>query len=198
MHSLRYDLIGIPGSITVSDITVYLQLLQRLDTISASQIISLVIESSKAQGSMKGQEVRDMHFARLFGLTSVIESGLLYKTTIPVSSLEDFQTAITELVSLGEKKSWLRETAWWTILLAVQRLRESSVSWKEEAVSWVVDVIFKDPKDWSPEKLALAIKMPKMFPSVDWKKTLMPVFKDGNALAKSTLHTVARVLRVSA
>jgi len=42
-------------------------------------IVSIILDSSKTQGSMTGQEERDVLFARLFGLTSVIQSGLLVR-----------------------------------------------------------------------------------------------------------------------
>src|SRR5882762_10924141 len=106
------------------------------------------MDSSKTQGSMTGQEERDVLFARLFGLTSVIQSGLLVRqTTLPpyastsslASNLVGYKETLSQLLFLGEKKSWLRESAWWTAGLALDALNTSDVSWKKEAIEATID-----------------------------------------------------------
>ena len=58
---------------------ILLQLLSRLDTINCSQIIPIVLEYSQTHGSMSGQEIRDALLARLFGLSVLIRSGLVFR-----------------------------------------------------------------------------------------------------------------------
>jgi DNA polymerase phi len=140
------------------------ELLSRLDTVTSAQIISMIVDGSKIQGSMTGQEERDVLFARLFGLATVIHSGLLVRQT-PLStspssatnpsSLESYKELVNHLLDLAEKKSWLRECAWWTIGQAIDAVIKSSLSWKEEALASSLEVVYEREKDiwtqkWSP------------------------------------------------
>ncbi|KDN51531.1 hypothetical protein RSAG8_00076, partial [Rhizoctonia solani AG-8 WAC10335] len=158
------------------------ELLTRLNTVDAAGIISSTLEASVTNGSMKGHEIRDTLFARLFGLTAVIQSGLLFRTSRltaslsspnqlgpPASSLTAYQTAITELLNLGDKKSWLRESSWWSIILALKHLYSTQeVEWKDEAV---------EAKEWTPEKLGLTLTLQDLAPDQPWKDILAAPFR---------------------
>ena len=154
---------------------------------------------------MSGQEERDVLFARLFGLTSIIQSGLLVRQTpLPTSAstsalasnLVGYKETVSQLLVLGEKKSWLRESAWWTTSLALDALNASDVSWKEEAVEAPVEHIFVDNKIWTPEKVALTLKLQALYPERDWRKHLSPTFKISEMLSTGNLTTLARILKV--
>ncbi|KAF8894690.1 hypothetical protein BD779DRAFT_1609359 [Infundibulicybe gibba] len=100
------------------------ELLSRIATVTCTQIATMIVEGTKSQGSMTGQEERDVLFARLFGLMAVTQSGLLVRAgvasgSIQASSLQGYDEVITELLALGEKKTWLRESAWWAVALAL-------------------------------------------------------------------------------
>jgi DNA polymerase phi len=168
-------------------------------------MISLIVDSSQIQGSMTGQEVRDMLFARLFGLTAVIRSGLVVRTTpLPTlasfetlaSSLAGYQETISQLIALGEKKSWLREGAWWTVALAIDSLHASDVPWKSHAIETTLEALFVENKDWSPEKIALTVKLQGLYPTRDWKRYLSPSFKNADILSNANLVALARILKV--
>lgn len=155
---------------------------------------------------MTGQEERDVLFARLFGLMSVIQSGLIVRTTplaasasssTTASTSESYHEIITQLVELGDKKSWLRESAWFAISLALDALHESSVAWKDEAFERALVLIFRTNTYWSTEKVALALKLKDYQPEADWKSLLAPVFKNGNIMSSANLSTLARILKVS-
>ncbi|PCH38454.1 hypothetical protein WOLCODRAFT_115513 [Wolfiporia cocos MD-104 SS10] len=182
------------------------ELLSRIDTVTCSQINALIVDSSKTQGSMSGQEERDMLFARLFGFTSVIQSGLLFRQTpLPTSAsssalpadLSSYKDILAHLLALGEKKSWLRESAWWAISLAADALGASDVPWKDDAVEATVDAVYATHKGWTPEKLALTLKLQGQYPSRDWGKLLSPMFKSPELLAPENLTTIARILKES-
>ncbi|KAI0637371.1 DNA polymerase phi-domain-containing protein [Trametes polyzona] len=179
------------------------ELLSRIDTVTCSQIVQLVLDSSKTQGSMTGQEERDVYFARLFGLTAVIQSGLLLRdSTLPSSStvasdLDSYKEVLAHLIALGEKKSWLRESVWWSIDLAADALTASEVSWKDEAVDATISAIYSELKAWTPEKVALTLKLQAAYPSRDWKKLLAPTFKNPDLLSTGNLTTLARILKES-
>ncbi|KAL1748073.1 DNA polymerase phi-domain-containing protein [Schizophyllum fasciatum] len=179
------------------------ELLSRIDTVTCSQITALINDSSKPQGSISGQEERDLLFARLFGFTSVIQSGLLTRTKpLPssasasvVSSLESYQEVLSGLFALGEAKAWLRESAWWTIGLAIDALHASEVQWKDAARDWTVEQIFKEREDWSPEKVAISLKLQRLYPSLPWKKLLAPAFKNPDLLSNANLPVIARIIK---
>jgi len=95
-----------------------------------------------------------MMFARLFGLTSIIHSGSLFG---PASSVLDFVEVVTQLIKLGEVKAWLRESAWWGIVGAIQGLLDSGVAWEDDAVQEIVDLVFDQDQSWSQEKIAVAL-----------------------------------------
>jgi DNA polymerase phi len=154
---------------------------------------------------MTGQEERDVLFARLFGLTSVIQSGLLVRqkplptsasTFTLASSLAGYKETLSQLLLLGVKKSWLRESAWWTTSLALDALNDSNVSWKEEAVDATVKSIFVDIKIWTPEKIAVALKLQAWCPERDWQEHLSPTFKNPEILSTGNLNMLARILKV--
>ena len=155
---------------------------------------------------MTGQEERDVLFARLFGLNAVIQSGILVRmdaldayesSAAQASALDSYRQTIVELLALGERKSWLRESAWWTIALAVDTLNDSDIKWKENAADFTLHQLFVENKSWSPEKVALCLKLQGLYPDRDWHKFLCPTFKSTNLLHTRNLQLLARVLKVA-
>jgi len=154
---------------------------------------------------MTGQEERDVLFARLFGLNAVIQSRLLVRngaldtsvsSNAQASTIESFHQTIIELLTLGEKKSWLRESAWWTVALAVDALKDSDVKWRENAIDFTLHQLFVEDKGWSPEKVALFLKLRNLYPDRDWQNFLAPTFKGSGLLHTGNLQVLARILKV--
>lgn len=162
----------------------------------------LVLDASKTQGSMNGQEERDHLFARLFGITSIIQSGLIARNgTLPTSStsassLESYELVVSTLVALGEKKSWLRESAWWTLAAGIEALAKSDVEWKEQGVEVTFDTIYAKVPGWTPEKLALTLRLQAIFPERNWGLILSLIFKGTDVLATQNLKVVTNILKV--
>ncbi|CAE6417083.1 unnamed protein product, partial [Rhizoctonia solani] len=187
------------------------ELLARLNTVDAAGIVSSILEASVTSNAMKGQEIRDTLFARLFGLTAVIQSDLLFRTSRlttslsapnesgpAASTLAAFQTAITELINLGEKKSWLRESSWWSISLALKYLYSTQgLEWKDEAIEWMVETIYRgdQAKEWTPEKLALTLAFQELVPNQSWKDILAPTFRNQALVSSPNLPAIARILK---
>jgi DNA polymerase phi len=130
-------------------------------------MISLILRGSQTSNAMKGTEERDNMFARLFGLTAVVESGILFQSK---ASMEDFKLCFGELMALGEKKSWIRESAWWTVLTGLKTLLTSEVAWREDAVKALLQRIYGTTAetddeaskkhrgmDWTQEKAAVTL-----------------------------------------
>ncbi|KAF9477373.1 hypothetical protein BDN70DRAFT_914180 [Pholiota conissans] len=182
------------------------ELLSRIDTVTCSQITNLIIESTKHLGSMTGQEERDVLFGQLFGIMSVVQSGLVVRTkplatsassSTAASSAESFVQIITRLVELGEKKSWLRESAWFTISLATDALHRSDAQWKAEALDHTLELLFQINAVWSTEKVAVALKLQDQYPQRDWRTLLTPTFKTSDLLNSGNLATISRILKES-
>ncbi|KAG8691843.1 hypothetical protein FRC11_007809 [Ceratobasidium sp. 423] len=187
------------------------ELLTRLHTVDAASIISSILEASVTSNSMKGQEVRDTLFARLFGLTTVIQSGLLFRTSRlttslsapnelgpPASSLTTYRTVVTELLTLGDKKSWLRESSWWSVVLALKYLYSTQgVEWKDEAIDWTIETIYRGDraKEWTPEKLGLTLTLQDLAPNQPWKDILAPTFRNLALVSSPNLPTIAQILK---
>ncbi len=172
---------------------------------TCAQIVTLITDSSKPQGSMTGQEERDVHFARLFGLMSVIQSHLIVRvgslrisasSSAGISTLSNYTDILSQLIALGEKKSWLRESAWFVILLGIDVLHEAEVDWRLDAIKATIREIFVEYKVWSPEKIAVALKMQSLYPDQNWTKIFSPTFKDGDLLSSTNLQTLTRTLKV--
>lgn len=102
-------------------------------------------------------------FARLFGITSVVNSGSLFSSS---ATIQDFRIVTGELVNLGRKKGWLRESAWWTLISAVEGLLDSSAPWQDEAVTEVIDKLYgrEGEGGWSSEKIALTLMLEQKRP----------------------------------
>ncbi|KAJ3735465.1 DNA polymerase phi-domain-containing protein [Lentinula guzmanii] len=182
------------------------ELLSRIDTVTCSQIFTLIMDATKSQGSMTGQEERDVLFARLFGMTAIIQSGLIVRTkplttsqssATLASSFAGYDHILTELLVLGEKKAWLRESAWWAIGLAADSLKAAEVPWKDEAVNATIQHLFFVNKVWSPEKVALALKLKDAFQELDWRSLVSPTFKNPDLLSNANLQTLALILKDS-
>jgi len=150
---------------------------------------------------MNGQEQRDMYFARLFGLTSIIQSGLLFRqeppaySSTPASSLEEFQQVLEELIALGEKKSWFTESCWWSISLALDALFASSAPWMGQASDWVLNALLPSGCEWTTERVAIWLKYHQNWGQKASDK-LAPKLKTSHLLATTNLPTLTRVLRV--
>ncbi|KZV92838.1 hypothetical protein EXIGLDRAFT_613837 [Exidia glandulosa HHB12029] len=173
------------------------QLLARLDTVTANQMITLILEASETSNAMKGHEERDMLFARLFGLTALAQSGLLVRAS-DAATEDDFARVIDALDNLGQRKSWLAESAAWAVSRALDTLAKSDVAWRDSAAKRAVKKSFADEtgaKEWTQENVALALHAQKGFPDLKWKKLLSPTFKDANILSTGHLATLAKIFK---
>lgn len=164
-------------------------------------MIDLVLASSEIKGSLSRQEERDMMFSRLFGLTAVIHSSLitseavLPQAGIPASTLQDYQRLVTELVSLGERKLWIRESCWWSIMQAVYSISLSTASFKSQALDWTLDRVFIQDAEWTPEKIAIWLKFHASW-GLKANSPLTPVFRGKHPLTTKNLSHLSKILKV--
>jgi DNA polymerase phi len=152
-----------------------LQLLSRLSALpsppSASHILSLILRSSSPATGLKGSEERDLLFARLFGLNALVSSQLL--TSGQGGGARTWNSCCAALIALGDRKAWLRESAWFSLIRAVRILLEGEgPEWKSEAVDGLLETIYKAVNEetgkrglpWTQEKLALTILLQQLQP----------------------------------
>jgi DNA polymerase phi len=188
-------------------------------TITCAQILALLLDATRISGGQTSQEERDMLFARLFGLTAVIQSGLLLRTHPPLprsasapSTPSSCAAVLDTLCALATTKSWLAEAAYWVIGRAMDHLAaatEEHVPWREEAVRNLFEGLFggasstaegapRSASGWSPEKIALALRAQRLWPGrkSEWRRLWVPTIKHGDVLHPANLVTLARILRV--
>lgn len=73
------------------------------------------------------------------------------------------------------------------------------VEWRGEAVGKVLEMVFgEEGKMWGPEKVALAVKMQRLWPEKEWKKLLGPTLKHGDVLHTGNMVALAKILKVRA
>ena len=195
------------------------KLLSRVSTVSCAQILALVLEVSRTSGNQTGQEERDSLFARLFGLASIVHSGLFIRTypSLPHSTSpstpESCEAVLKALRTLAREKSWLAEAAYCAVGSALDLLAaacEEDVPWREKVVRVLLEEEFgktspaeeKEAKRqvvWTPEKIALALRVQRLWPEheYEWRWLWIPTFKAGNIFHQANLVTLARILRVS-
>jgi DNA polymerase phi len=165
-------------------------------------MIDLVISSSEATGSLNGQEERDMMFSRLFGLTSISQSGLIVRevallhTSSAASTLQDYQRLITELISLGEFKSWFRESCWWSMVQVIAQISASTASFRSQALEWTFSQLFIQITEWTPEKVGVWLRFHSLW-DPNASIPLRYVFKGGHILSPGSLPQLAQILKVS-
>nr|ODO02406.1 DNA polymerase phi subunit [Cryptococcus depauperatus CBS 7855] len=167
------------------------ELISRIPTVTVPQVFSLIMRSSQFSKNMQGTEERDMMFARLFGMVSLVQSKALFLST---ASKETFQNVVAQFFKLGSYKAWMRESAWWALIEAVQGLLQSEVSWKKEAVKEVTELAFEE-KGWTQEKVALILILENSNDDLDWKSCFAPTFKHVPLLNGHNLITLGRILK---
>lgn len=170
-------------------------LLSYLKTVSANDVLVLLLKYSVTRGNMNGQEVRDLHFARLFGVYALVRSRLLYR-----ASLSTFQRAFRILIQVASYKSWLSEPCGWVLTELVQPLARNDPgrpSWADDALAWIADQL-SSHRSLSPETLALALELTLMDPNLKLGERMIPPFKSPNFLASTNLPILASVLREAA
>jgi DNA polymerase phi len=165
-------------------------------------MIDLVLASSEVTGSLNGQEERDMMFSRLFGLTSISQSGLITReapllhTSSAASTLQDYQRIITELITLGEFKSWFREGCWWSIMQVISQMSTATAGFKSQAMEWTFNQLFIQMTEWTPEKVGVWLRFHSLW-DPNASIPLKHIFKGKHILSPGSLPQLAQILKVS-
>ncbi|KAG8828577.1 DNA-directed DNA polymerase [Serendipita sp. 399] len=162
-------------------------------------MIDLASSSSEITGSMSGQEERDMMFSRLFGLSAIAHSGLLMRETpLPhvntrASTLQDYQRVLNQIVHLGNRKTWFRESCWWSLSQIISLLLSSSISFKSEALNWTLNELFIQESSWTPEKVAIWLRYQATWNAIS-QAPLKTLFKGRHPLTPGNLRYLSSIL----
>ncbi|POY74321.1 hypothetical protein BMF94_2515 [Rhodotorula taiwanensis] len=176
------------------------------DRDQAANLLPQLMEATTSRAGMDAREERDLLFARLVGLHALVRSGILVRPTVDASSAEPggqaWRDVILALVTLANRKSWIREPSYWVVCEALRSLLETSdadVPWREEAVQWAVQRLLGDARErargWSAEKVAIVLVLQSHRVNADWSSLLAPTFSSGSLLARSSLTNLAAALK---
>ena len=120
-------------------------------------VFSMLLTTSSTTRAIKGEEERDLMFARLFGLFAFVNSGILFQSTH--STLDHFRQTIQGLIGIYRAKTWIRESVGWAILTLLQGLIEAraTVPWTADALDVALESLYGAGNEWTPEKIAWTI-----------------------------------------
>ncbi|KAJ2543485.1 DNA-directed DNA polymerase, partial [Coemansia sp. RSA 1933] len=164
------------------------ELLKRVPSISVKLVLDLLWKSTEATNSMKGQEQRDMRFGRIFGVMAVVQSGIVTRAgTTPI----EIRKMVMELTAVGDKKSYLRETAYVTLAAMVPML--GSFPFAEELITMFVSVALDKGTIETPDELYLALRLRHKYPWYHWAAAL-PQWQGKHMLSEKNVRKIVPIL----
>ena len=143
---------------------------------------------SSESGHTSRQEERDFHLGRLFGLQSLIQSGIVFNHE---ANLELYPAILDLVFELAEKKDWLRESCAWTVATSAERWPAAKATEiAETTYTKLAESGFAKSGEGVGIWLMLQAHHPKAAAPAD-------VWSKDSPLAKSNLTKLSKVLRDS-
>ncbi|CAG8956755.1 hypothetical protein HYFRA_00011144 [Hymenoscyphus fraxineus] len=149
-------------------------------SLTFEKVLSLLVEKTKPEGDLSGQEEKDHYLGLLFGLKSFVRSKILFADD------ERWWVILDKLFELCEKKPWVREECGWIILEALSQMNQTQV---EKSLKKLQKVGLAA----SPEGVGIWLTARNSFP--DMKFPSKPWGHSGNPLQH--LKTLAKALKES-
>ncbi|GAA6042776.1 hypothetical protein JCM8097_007471 [Rhodosporidiobolus ruineniae] len=179
------------------------QLVALLPDERAQHVLPQLVEQTTSKQGMDSREERDLLFARLMGLHALVRSGILTRSEGNASNNgESWQEVVQALVTLANKKTWIREPSYWVVCEALRTLLESEAEWKDDCVKWAVQRLVNDSREkargWGPEKVAIVLVLQSHGVDADWTSILAPTFPSGSLLSRTSLPALASALKGAA
>ncbi|GAA6051861.1 hypothetical protein JCM3770_005503 [Rhodotorula araucariae] len=173
------------------------------DSHQVRRILPQVVEQTTPKAGADAREERDLLFARLMGLHALVRSGVLVRPDSSAAGIDgdNWKETVQALVSLGNKKTWIREPSYWVVCEALRALcaAPDSLAWKADALQWAVQRLVGDAREkargFSPEKVAVVLVLQAHNVDADWAALLAPTFPSGSLLSRSSLSALASALR---
>lgn len=160
--------------------------------LSLSSFLDKVVDATQVSASMKGKELRSVLFGRLFGFQALVNSGLLLEKA---SSQSDIQKFVSLLVQLSGAKSWLRESAMFTLCQFLGTYLSSDLFSESTLVNFLQS-ISDEELNFTTEGLAVYLVIPQpLRTKVSQQITGVSLWKNGDPLSSGNLQTLAKVLK---
>ena len=93
----------------------------RYQEVNFEQCLNWLVEKTKPEGDLSGQEERDHWLGLLFGLQSFVRARICFGG----EGDGRWSRVLGELLSLAVRKSWIREECGWVIVEAVQQMNQA-------------------------------------------------------------------------
>ena len=145
------------------------------------KVLTILVEKTKPDGDLSGQEEKDHALGLLFGLQSFVKANILF------SEEERWFVILEKLFELSKRKPWLREECGAVIVKAIAQMNQSQAE-------KTFDKLFESGLAISPEGVGIWVTAKTRFPSM--KFPTKPWGTTGNPLDR--LQSLAKALKESA
>ncbi|KAK8095638.1 DNA polymerase phi-domain-containing protein [Apiospora kogelbergensis] len=142
-----------------------------------STVLDILLEKTKPNGALPGQEERDLYYGQLFGLQCFIESKVLFGDN------DRWSQVMGLLLELANKKVWLRSQCVWLILETLPQMGEA------KAIETIQQLI-KIGLGKTAEGVGLWLRATTCYPEIK-----MPSKPWSHPLATKSLPELANVLK---
>ncbi|KAK6457783.1 DNA polymerase [Scheffersomyces xylosifermentans] len=170
------------------------------EDITVESYLELVLKTTTLKAAMKGKEERSVLFGRLFGFQVLLNSQVLLDSKLVTDETTIFKF-IGALIELSTLKSWLRETAIYTVCQFIKLLENESSEISPKVKSRVFLEILQCTNDQgfnlSTEGIAVYLSIPVSERSTLAEQIQNPKsnWKNGDPFAKGNLPTLAKALK---
>lgn len=155
----------------------------RYADVSFEAVVFVLVNKTRPEGDLSGQEDRDHQFGRLFGMQCFVRAKVLFGQR---SDEGWWESVLSLLLELAGKKPWIREECGWVV---VEALEQMDVKDAEKTIVRLCDAGLA----LSPEGLGIWIMARKRFP--DMKVPSKPWGSSGSPLQH--LKTLGKALKES-
>lgn len=152
-------------------------------------VVQLIVEHTEPTGGLSRSEERGFYFGRLFGLKAIIETELLFTKE---SDISNWQSVLTQLVVLAQKKPWLRESCCLVIRNAVLTMESS----QKELIKATCDELEKSGLIKSSDGIGIWIALLQKHKAT-LEKLNIRFQKRSSPFEKTYLRTLAKLLKES-
>lgn len=141
-------------------------------------VLDLLVEKTKPNGTLPGQEEKDLYFGQLFGLQCFVESKVLF-----LGDGSRWSKVMGLLLELASKKVWMRSQCAWLIVEALPQMGQEKAS---ETVQELVNIGLGK----TAEGVGIWLRALTCYPSMT-----MPSKPWSHPLATKSLQELANVLK---
>lgn len=153
---------------------------KKYQNLTFDKVLGILVEKTKPNGDLSGQEEKDHALGLLFGLQSFVKAKIL------LSGHADWNAILEKLLQLSKKKSWIREECGYVILEAVTQMSQS------QAES-TLQTLYEAGMGLTPEGAGIWLTARKRFPGM--KFPAKPWGHKGNPLDHTS--SLAKALKES-